>query len=50
MNLQLKKTNTLKFGAEMICLLDYQGILPAYMLHICFQSSLLQGISLNNQE
>ena len=50
MNLQLKKMNILKFGAMMICLLDYQNIPSVYVLHIHFQSSLLQHTSLNNKE
>lgn len=50
MNLQLKKMNILKFGAMMICLLNYQNIPSVYVLHIHFQSSLLQHISLYNKE
>lgn len=36
MNLQLKKMNILKFGAMMICLLNYQNIPSVYVLTYSF--------------
>ena len=33
----VKKMNTLKFEAATTWLLDYRGIPPPYMLHICFR-------------